>query len=98
MFIGVIAAFYLIASLVTVYRGYSSASPEDRDSQGLNLMLIGTLVGMLLPVITIVTGIIAPQVVLPGQNFYFLSFVLLPITWSMAVLKSAGEAGAVPAD
>jgi len=32
-------------------------------------------------------GVIAPQVVLPGQNFYFLTFIAIPITWSMAVLK-----------
>lgn len=91
IFIGIIIAFYLIASLVTVYKGYSSASPEDRASQGLNLMLIGALIGLLPSAIATVVAIFAPQVVLPGGNFYFLTLVALPITWSMAVLKGAAE-------
>lgn len=91
IFIGVIIAFYLIAALVTLYRGYSSASPQDRASQGLNLMLIGALIGLVPSIIATVTGIFAPQVVLPGGNFYFLTLVALPITWSMAVLKEAAE-------
>jgi len=87
IFIGVVAAFYLIFSLFTVYRAYSGASATDRDAKGLNLMLIGALVGLLPPIVGIVTNVVAPQMVLPGQNFYFLAFVAIPITWSMAVLK-----------
>lgn len=90
--IGVTAAFYLIFSLITVYRAYSSASAGDRDANGLNLMLIGAVVGFLPPIIAIVSSVVAPQVVLPGQAFYFLSFVAIPITWSLAVLKGGDEA------
>ena len=88
IFIGVIAAFYLLASLVTVYRSFSGATASERESQGLKLMLIGALIGLVPPMIGILTGIVAPQVVLPGQNFYFLAFIAIPITWSMAVLKA----------
>lgn len=91
-FVGGVALFYLIASLLTVYKSYSAASPAERDSKGLNLMLLGALVGMLPPLVSITSGIVAPQLVLPGQAFYFLSFVLIPITWSMAVLKNASDA------
>lgn len=87
VFVGSIAAFYLIFSLVTVYRAYSGADASAREANGLNLMLIGALIGFVPPIVGIVTGIVAPQVVLPGQNFYFLAFVAIPITWSMAVLK-----------
>ena len=93
VFIGSVAAFYLIFSLVTVYRAYSGASAGDRDANGLNLMLIGAIVGFLPAIISIVSGVVAPQVVLPGQAFYFLSFVAIPITWSMAVLKGGDAAG-----
>ena len=85
--IGVIAAFYLIFSLITVYRAYSGASTSDRDAKGLNLMLIGALIGFVPPIVAIVLSVVAPQMVLPGQNFYFLSFVAIPVTWSMAVLR-----------
>jgi PDZ domain-containing protein len=92
VFIGAIAAFYLIFSLVTVYRGYSGASASERSANGLNLMLIGAVVGFLPTIIGIVAGIVSPQTVLPGQNFYLLSFVAIPITWSMAVLKGGAAA------
>jgi hypothetical protein len=88
IFIGIVVGFYLIASLVTVYRSYSGASASEKESQGLNLMLIGALVGLLPPILSVLVGIVSPQTVLPGQNFYFLSMVAIPITWSMAVLKA----------
>jgi len=87
-FIGAIILFYLISSIWTVYKAYSGATASERDSQGLNLMLIGALVGMLPPVVAVATNTLAPQVLLPGQAFYFLSFIAVPITWSIAVLKT----------
>lgn len=93
--VGVVATFYLIAALVTVYRSYAGATGAERESSGLKLMLIGTIIGLVPPIITIVAGIVAPQAVLPGQNYYFLAMVAIPITWSMAVLrKSAAPAAA----
>jgi hypothetical protein len=94
-FVGVVAAFYLIASLVTVYRSYAGATGSEREASGLQLMMIGAVVGLLLPIITIVAGIVAPQLVLPGQNFYFLTFIAIPITWSMAVLKKSSAPASV---
>ena len=92
IFVGAIVAFYLIFSLVTVYRGYSGASASDRSANGLNLMLIGALVGFLPTIIGVVASIVSPQTVLPGQNFYLLSFIAIPIAWSMAVLKGGAAA------
>jgi hypothetical protein len=89
IFVGGIASAYFIGSLITVYKSFSGASAADRDSQGLNLLLVGTLVGILPFAAGLVVNVFAPQVVLPGQNFYFLAFILIPITWSMAVLKGA---------
>jgi len=87
-FVGAVVLFYLISSIWTVYKAYSGATASERDSQGLNLMLIGALVGLVPPVIAVATNTLAPQVLLPGQAFYFLSFIAVPITWSMAVLKT----------
>ncbi len=92
VFVGSVAAFYLIFSLVTVYRAYNEASASDRAANGLNLMLVGAVVGFLPPIVGILASVIAPQTVLPGQNFYFLSFVAIPIMWSMAVLKYGSAA------
>ena len=55
-------------------------------------MLIGALVGFLPTIIGIVASIVSPQTVLPGQNFYLLSFIAIPIAWSMAVLKGGAAA------
>jgi hypothetical protein len=55
-------------------------------------MLIGTLAGLILPLVGTVVVVFAPQVVLPGQSFYYLTFILIPITWSMAALKG-GDSG-----
>ena len=94
VFVGLCAAFYLLASIFSVYRGFRSASAADRAERGLNLMLIGTLVGLMPPVLGIVSGIVAPELVLPGSNFFFLFFAAVPVTWSIAVLKSPGNAHA----
>lgn len=85
--VGVVAVFYLVAALVTVYRSFAGATASEREARGLKLMMIGTVVGLLPPMIGIAAGVLAPQAVLPGQNFYFLSFIVIPITWSIAVLK-----------
>ena len=86
VFVGLVVACYLVSCLVTVYKSYSGSSAAERDSQGLNLMLIGTLAGLILPLVVMILSILAPQAVLPAQSFYFLTFVLIPITWSMAAL------------
>ncbi len=89
IFVGIVAVFYLIAALVTVYRSFAGATASEREASGLKLMMIGALVGLLPPMIGIAAGVVAPQVVLPGQNFYFLAFIAIPITWSIAVMKKS---------
>ena len=87
---GVVAAFYLIAALVTVYRSFSGATGSEREASGLQLIMIGAIVGLVPPIVSVVAGVVAPQLVLPGQNFYFLTMIAIPITWSMAVSKAPG--------
>ncbi len=89
IFIGLIVASYLVVSLMCVVRAYRSTSPKDRASQGLNLMMIGALIGLLPALTAVLSGVVAPRVVLPGQSFYFLSLVFLPLTWSLAMLKAS---------
>ncbi len=89
VFIGVVVAFYFLGSIYTIYKRYSGASDEEKDAKGLKLMMIGTVVGLLPIGLTSVINIFAPQVFLPGQQFYFLALILIPITWSMAVAKGS---------
>jgi hypothetical protein len=84
---GLVVGFYLLGSIVTMWQNHSRASAEDRSAKGLNTMLLGTLVGLLPVAVGTVAGIFSPQTVLPGQDFYFLTLILIPITWSMAAKK-----------
>jgi hypothetical protein len=84
---GLVVGFYLLGSIVTMWQNHSRASAEDRSARGLNTMLLGTLVGLLPVAVGTVAGIFSPQTVLPGQDFYFLTLILIPITWSMAAKK-----------
>lgn len=84
---GLVFGGYLVGSIVVMLQNHSRASAEVRDARGLNTMMIGTLVGMLPVTITTVIGIFSPQTVLPGQDYYFLTLILIPVTWSMAAKK-----------
>lgn len=84
---GLVFGGYLVGSIVVMLQNYNRASAEARDAQGLNTIMIGTLVGMLPVALVTVIGIFSPQTVLPGQDFYFLTLILIPVTWSMAARK-----------
>jgi len=84
---GLVFGGYLVASIVVMLQNYSRASAEARDAQGLNTVMIGTLVGLLPVALVNVIGIFSPQTVLPGQDFYFLTLIVIPVTWSMAAKR-----------
>ncbi|GJM10727.1 MAG: hypothetical protein DHS20C11_30030 [Lysobacteraceae bacterium] len=85
---GAVIVFYLLGSLVRIFNTYRSASVEERSSKGINLMLIGTLIALGPVMISSLVGIFSPQTVLPGENYYSLTVVLLPITWSIAAMRT----------
>ena len=89
IFAGVVISIYVLGSVIYMIKNYLGASAEEKDSKGLNLMLIGTLVGLVPIGLATLINIFAPQVVLPGQQFYFLAMIAIPITWSMAVLRGS---------
>ena len=51
-------------------------------------MLAGVLAGFLPILFTVLIGIVAPSVVIPGGNFFFLTIVFIPISLALAMLKS----------
>ena len=82
---------YFGLSIVVIIRTYLKASAKERSENGLNIMAVGVILALLLPVISIATGIIAPKVVLPGSDFFGLTFILLPLSFSYAVMKVEGH-------
>lgn len=89
---------YFGASLVALLRRYRSATPEERRSTGLSLMLWGAAAAMIPLALLLLLELVAPLLVLPGQQFYFLLLGLIPITFSLAVMRAARTTrAAVPA-
>jgi len=86
--IGLVLAGYFLGSVVAVIVRYRSATDTERMANGLGLMLMGTIIGFAPLIVVIVSGIIAPRLVLPGSNYYILTFALIPITFSMAAVRS----------
>ncbi len=60
---------------------------EERKFFGLNLLLIDTIIGLAPLIILSLLQIIAPKVVLPGSEFYFIAFILIPISLAVATWK-----------
>jgi membrane-associated protease RseP (regulator of RpoE activity) len=92
---GIFVVGYFGLALVALIHSFVKATPDERSTSGLKLMLIGVLVGLLPVTIASLIGIFAPTVVLPLVDFYFLTMVLIPITMAMAIMRA--EAPAAPA-
>jgi hypothetical protein len=52
------------------------------------------LIGLLPITIAVLIVVLAPTVVMPGSDFYFLTFILIPITLALAAMRKE----AVPAE
>jgi hypothetical protein len=87
VFAGVIVGGYFLLSIITMLRSFIRASGDERSSQGLSGMLWGTVLGLAPVAIANIIGIFSPQTVLPGSDYYFLTLILIPLTWSMAAKK-----------
>jgi hypothetical protein len=96
---GLFVVVYFGLALAAMIHSYVKASAQERSNYGLNLMLIGVLVGLLPLTIALLILVIAPTVVMPGSDFYFLTFIFIPITLALAAMRkeaAPAEAHAVP--
>ena len=84
---GVFVAGYLGLTAVALIHSYVKATAEERIVHGLNFMFYGTIIGLAPVIISAIIGIIAPKLVLPGVEFYFLTMVLIPISLALACTK-----------
>jgi hypothetical protein len=85
--VGAFIVGYFGWSLVTVIQSYQRATPEERSSGGVSLMLYGTLIGLLPVTISNLVSALAPSVTLPGFQYYGLLLGLIPITFALAAVK-----------
>ncbi len=95
--IGIFVVGYFGLSLVALIHSFVKATPEERATYGLNLLLAGVIIGLAPVTITSLIQIFAPSVVPPGVDFYFLTMVLIPISLALAVMRTAAPAAPAPA-
>ncbi len=82
---GLFVAGYFGWALVLMVQSFLRASPEERSRDGLTLMLVATLVG-LLPV-TLTALAIRMSILLPGGLYYGFTLGLIPIAFAMAAVR-----------
>jgi hypothetical protein len=85
--LGVVVGLYFLFALFRVLRNYSQTDQAQRQRLGLNLMLWGTVAGLLPVTIGQLASAFSPQSVLPGQDYYFLSLMLIPLTWARSASR-----------
>jgi hypothetical protein len=87
--VGIFVVGYFGLSLVALIHSFVKATPEERASYGLNLLLAGVIIGLAPVTIASLIQIFVPSVVPPGVDFYFLTMVLIPISLALAVMRTA---------
>jgi hypothetical protein len=91
LLVGVFTVGYFVACLVVLLRAYAHADAGDRAETGLGLMVFGAVVGLMPLLINAIITTVAPLMVLPGSQYYFLTLGLIPITFSIAAIRKAGR-------
>jgi hypothetical protein len=85
-----IVAAYLLLSLAVAVRHWRRSGTAERSSLSLGVMALGSVVGLGPAVLVQVVTAVAPHIVLPGQEYYTLAMVLIPLTWSRSAAMIRG--------
>jgi hypothetical protein len=86
--VGVVYGGYILLALVAVLHSYLKAGAAERRSSGLTLMLLGLLVGFGPLLISILYHTALPRAAdLPGERFWGLTWVAVPIGLALALMK-----------
>jgi hypothetical protein len=76
---------YLGTSIITLIRKFVRTEPALRKSHGLGLMLLGVCFSLLPLFILFTINAISPGAEVPGEDYIFFGFALIPITFSVAL-------------
>ncbi len=84
----VIFGGYFLFTAVAVIHSYLGSSPEARSASGLNLALVGVLIGCAPIVISILYHTVFTHAGdLPTERFWNVTFIAIPIGLSLALMK-----------
>lgn len=81
---GLVVGAYLLFSLITLLRQYIRASKQARAAKRLKLLFWGTLAGLVPVMAGSVIQALWSSNANPAVDFFFLSLILIPFTWSLA--------------
>jgi len=85
---GIIFGGYILLSVIAVVHSYIKASTQERSATGLNLMLLGMLIGFGPVLLSILVHTISPHLSeLPGERFYGITLLAIPLGLAMALMK-----------
>ncbi|CAN5771015.1 hypothetical protein BH18ACI4_BH18ACI4_00160 [soil metagenome] len=79
-FIGV----YLVLGVAVFTHTYLTLLKRER-TRGMKIMAVGTAIGILPIALAIMAVIVAPQIELPGRDYYILTLVLIPLSFAFGV-------------
>lgn len=85
--LGAILIGYAVLSLAALVHSFLTAAPRERIEWGLNLLLGGVIVGLVPITAMMVAGLFVRTDLLPGLDFLFLTLILIPISFGVALLR-----------
>jgi membrane-associated protease RseP (regulator of RpoE activity) len=89
---------YILLSVIAVVHSYIKATTEERSAAGLNLMLLGMVIGFGPLLLSILVHTISPHMGdLPGERFYGITLLAIPIGLAMALMKLKEAPADIPA-
>lgn len=87
---------YLVLGVAAFIHTYLTLLKSER-TRGIKIMALGTAIGILPIALSIIAVIIAPQIELPGRDYYILTLGLLPLSFAFSVWERMRDRQARPA-
>lgn len=96
---GLVFGGYILLSVISVIHTYIKATPLERSAKGLNLILLGMVIGFGPLLVSIIAHLIRPQMGdLPGEQFYGITLLAIPIGLALALMKLEKQPEVTPED
>jgi hypothetical protein len=86
---GLTIIYYFGWALLTLIKRYNNSSAEERSANGINLLLIGAVLGLVPILILIIVNTVSPSTIIPGGDYIFLTLGLIPIFFALALNKAS---------
>ena len=88
---------YMLVTIVALIHRYATTTRERRAAFGLGLVAWGVVIGFGPLTVEVIVALLMPGVSLPGSDFYFLSLVTIPLSFTVALVRRPARAGTIVA-